>query len=216
LGTITTLLLTVLVTMSRGAILSVLVMAAVFMVRKGVNRRMLAVCAVSVVMLIVMPSLFFTRLSEAAATGGAGRLDIWYVGWEMFKHYGVFGVGLNNFAIAYAGYAGYAPRLAGYARDPHNIYLRAAVEFGIVGLCLFGIAVHAQLLQSRKQQSKSRRSNIWIVACDGAGWSIMAAAFFGNILFEKTFWFIWIMFAFASQLYGGHSALNCKYEKCQN
>jgi O-antigen ligase len=204
LGIIATLLLAVLVTMSRGAVLSVLVMAAVFMVRKGVNRRILAVCAVSVVMIMVMPSLFFTRFSEAIATGGAGRLDIWYVGWELFKHYGILGVGLHNFGFAYSEYAG------GHSWDSHNIYLQTGVEFGIVGLCLLGKAVHAQLLGRRNQQAKSRSSNIWIVACEAAGWSIMTAGLFGNFLFEKTFWLIWIVFALALQLYGSGSPLNCK------
>jgi len=161
-------------------------------------------------MIMVMPSLFFTRLSEATTTGGAGRVDIWYVGWELFKHYGIFGVGLNNFTIAYADYAGYAPQFIGSARDPHNFYLRTAVEFGIVGICLFGKAVHAQLLRRREQQIKPRTLNTWIVACEAAGWSLMTAGLFGNFLFEKTFWLIWIMFAFALQLYGSRSSLNCE------
>ncbi len=197
------LVLGLLVTMSRGGFLALLVMASVFALRLGVNRRMLLVGATIAVTIMAMPSLFFTRLQEAAATGGAGRLDIWHVGWQLIKHHGVIGAGLGNFPAVYSLYAGYAPQFRGFARDPHNVYLRVVVEFGIVGIALFLKAVAADLLRKPIHRAKgSAPRNVWWVACEASGWSIVTFAMFGNLLWEKSFWLIWIMLSFAFQLYG--------------
>jgi O-antigen ligase len=200
------LILGLLVTMSRGGFLAMLVMAAVFAFRLGVNRRTLLVGATIAGIILAMPSLFFTRLTEAAATGGAGRLDIWLVGWQLVKHYGLVGAGLNNFPAVYSLYAGYAPQFRGFARDPHNVYLRVIVEFGIIGVALFLKAVVVDLW--RKPTSRAPGStpgNLWLVGCEAAAWSILTFAVFGNLLWEKSFWLIWIMLAFASQLHGTSS-----------
>ena len=93
--------LAVLLTLSRGAALAVLVMAVVFLLRFGVNRRILAGGSSNRGIMLALPSEFFTRFGEAAKTGGAGRLDIWYVAVEALKHYGVFGAGLSNFSTVY-------------------------------------------------------------------------------------------------------------------
>lgn len=192
----------VLVTMSRGALLSVLVIAAVFMFRLGINRRMVLLGVALSAALFLMPVDFFLRIGNSAMDRGAGRLDIWRVGWELLKHYGAFGAGLNNFSVAYNNYAGFAPHFEGFSRDPHNVYLRIAVEFGLVGTLLFINLMRHQLLSIRIKVQDTR-AKAWIVACEAAGWSMLGAGLFSNILWEKTFWFTWIMLAFATQLYGG-------------
>src|SRR4029077_12875990 len=85
------------------------------------------------------------RFGEAVSTGGAGRLDIWYVGWELLKHYGIFGAGLANFPQVYSSYAGVAPVFRGFARASHNIFLQISVEGGLVGVCLLIQALRVQL-----------------------------------------------------------------------
>ena len=50
------------------------------------------------------------------------------------------------------------------------------------------------------------KANIWVVSCQAAGWALMVTAFFDNLLWEKTFWLIWMMLAFSLQLYGGDSS----------
>ncbi len=37
---------------------------------------------------------------------GAGRFDIWLVGWTAMKHYALMGAGLSNFPVVYNDYAG--------------------------------------------------------------------------------------------------------------
>jgi O-antigen ligase len=193
--------LAVLLTQSRGAALSVLVMAAVFMYRFGVNRRILAFASVIALIALTLPGEFYKRLSESAETGGAGRLDIWIVAWELLKHYGVMGAGISNFAVVYSKYAGYAPHFVGFNRASHNLYLEMSVEAGIVGFLLLMQAIRMQLWVGRGTRGKAGKANPWLVACEAASWSILTAAMFTHLFWEKSFWLLWIMLAFCTQLY---------------
>jgi O-antigen ligase len=201
LGCSALLTLAVLLTLSRGAALAVLIMAAVFLLRFGVNRRILAICALIAVITVALPSEFFKRIGEAAETGGAGRLDIWRVGWEVLKHHGIFGAGINSFGTAYSTYAGYAPHFVGFDRAPHNLYLQVAVEAGVIGILLLVQAVRTQLWVERNKGSRVGKPNVWLVACEAAGWSIMTSGMFAHLFWEKSFWLLWIMVAFSTQLY---------------
>lgn len=206
LGASGTLILALLVTMSRGAFLAMLVMATVFAIRLGVNRRTLLVGATICGIIMAMPALFFSRLLEAGQTGGAGRLDIWHVAWQLIKHYSLMGAGLSNFPNAYTLYAGYAPLFRGFERDPHNVYLRVLVEFGILGTLLFAKVIWVELFRKPGARAKGKiQRNPWWVACEAAAWAIMTSAMFGNLLWEKSFWLVWMMLAFSTQLYGSRS-----------
>lgn len=195
----------ILLTQSRAALLAVVVMAGVFMFRKGVNARILSVCGAFALLLAFLPRQFFTRVAEAGATGGAGRLSIWNVGFELAKHFGIFGAGLSNFPVAYSMYAGYAPAFRGYGAGSHNLYLQVMVECGVVGLVLLLLAVRAQLRGGRQERSGRGKPNIWLVAGEAAGWSLMVSAAFADLMWEKTFWLTWIILALATQLYGSGS-----------
>jgi O-antigen ligase len=197
--------LAVLLTLSRGAALAILVMAVVFLLRFGVNRRILAGGALIVGIVLALPREFFTRFGEAAKTGGAGRLDIWYVAVEALKHYGVFGAGLSNFSTVYTKYAGYAPRFVGFDRASHNLYLEMAVEAGIIGLLLLAQAIRMQLRSGNKNKRPTGKPNPWMIAVEAASWSILTAAMFSHLFWEKSFWFLWIMVAFATQLFRNNS-----------
>jgi O-antigen ligase len=193
--------LAVLLTLSRGAALAVLVMALVFLLRFGVKPRILGMVALIAVIAITLPSQFYSRIDTAAQSRGAGRLDIWYVGWEVLKHYGVFGAGMSNFAEVYSKYAGYAPQFRGFARASHNLYLEMSVEAGIVGMLLLLQAIRMQLWVRRNNRAQAGKPNPWLVACEAAGWSILTSAMFAHLFWEKTFWLLWIMVAFSAQLY---------------
>jgi O-antigen ligase len=201
LGCSALLTLAVLLTLSRGAALAVLVMAAVFLLRLGVNRRILAVGALIAGITVALPSEFFKRVNEAAATGGAGRLDIWRVGWEVLKHYGIFGAGINDFAAVYSAYAGYAPHFVGFDRASHNLYLQISVEAGLVGILLLAQAIWTQLWVKRNNGDRGGKPSIWLVSCEAAGWSILTSGMFAHLFWEKSFWLLWIMVAVSTQLY---------------
>lgn len=202
LGCSALLTLAVLLTLSRGAALAVVVMAFVFLLRFGVSRRILVVGSLIAAITLALPGEFYKRIGEAAATGGAGRLDIWQVAWEVLKHYGVFGAGIGNFPTVYSIYAGYAPHFRGFDRGSHNLYLEITAEAGIIGILVFMQAVRTQLWAGRNNRSRAGKPNPWLVASEAASWSILTAAMFAHLFWEKSFWLLWIMVAFGTRLYG--------------
>src|SRR6266849_1585537 len=194
-------LLAILLTQSRAALLGLIIMTAVFLFRLGVNPRILAVCGAFAMVVMFLPSQLFTRVSEAAGTGGAGRVSIWQVGLELVKHYGIFGAGLSKFPAAYANYAGYATVFKGFDNGAHNLYLQITVECGVVGLLLLLQSVRTQMSAGRKSRRDAGKPNIWLVAGEAASLALLIACFFADLMWEKVFWLTWIMLGLATQLY---------------
>lgn len=189
--------LALLLTMSRAALLSVLVLIIVFLVRLRLYRRFLPVALLTSVLLVAMPASFYRRIQEAGQTGGAGRLDIWKAGLEMSKHYPFVGTGLGNFVIVYQQYAGFSPKFHGFARNPHNTYLDVLVELGILGFVLFLIALVTQIRDALQSEKHSPGSKVWVVAGEAAFYSLLVYGFFVDMIWDKSFWLAGILLAFA-------------------
>jgi O-antigen ligase len=208
LSAVALMVLALLLSMSRGGLLSLAVMIAVFLYRLRFSRRMLIPVVILLGLLGAVPSYFFERFRDAMITGGAGRLSIWTVGLQLIRNFGVFGAGLSNFPVAYNLFPGVGPQFHGFGRASHNIYLEMAVELGIPGLLLFFLAVrsqlktgpHGRILLSRVSEDQARQ-----VACQAACCAVLVAGIFLDILWRKTFWFSWILMAVVSQLPAGDS-----------
>jgi putative inorganic carbon (hco3(-)) transporter len=188
--------LAVVLTMSRGALLGLAVMVFIYFRRLGLDRRVLIPVSIVLLTLIALPHSFLARLQSTVATGGEGRLYVWEVGFAALKHYGLFGAGLQNFGEAYTKYAGEGSRVFHYGSfDAHNIYLEVAVEQGIVGLGLMGMALFSAMRAGRVQS----RLNQWVVNStvpyEAAAWAMLTSSFFVGMLWRKAFWLVWIMYA---------------------
>ena len=146
---------TLLLTMSRGAVVALAVMAIVVSVARG--QLLLPVLAVLIAIpgLLLAPPEFWDRWTQAAtlADRGAGRLDIWRVGWVVIRQHPFLGVGLGCFPVVYYEYlsqaAGISWRHAQAVAEvlikyPHNIYLGTTAELGIpgIGLLLAALGLH--------------------------------------------------------------------------
>jgi O-antigen ligase len=193
------LLFSILLTMSRGALLALAALGFVYLRHFRVKKsRILIPLALGLVLLLAMPELFFTRVQQAAATGGAGRLDIWVVGWHGLQQHWLLGAGLDNFAILYNQFAGLAPRFVGYNRVAHNIYLSVAVEGGIFALLMFFYVLKKELLDNTRKLT--RQSQYPLIACEAGCWGLLVAGFFLNLLFTKAYWFAWILLEMTTQV----------------
>jgi len=205
LVTATTISFAILVTMSRGAVLGLLAMAAVYLWQSGMKLQLLLItssvgCSIAGLSMLALPSLFLVRFKNALATGGAGRLDIWIAGLKALKHFFLQGAGIGNFEVAYQQYAGFAPTFRGYSRVAHNIYLEIAVELGIVGIALFLCAVLAHLRRLYRPRSFFwRNPDPTAIACSAMIAGMLVSAFFVGMLWQKSFWITWILSAFAIQ-----------------
>jgi O-antigen ligase len=191
----------ILLTMSRGALVALILVAFVFAYRLKRNRWILFFFSLLPLSTVVLPSLFFVRLKEALLSGGAGRLDIWVVGLTACKHFFARGAGFGNFALAFEQFRQVAPSFRGYSRAAHNIYLQVSVELGIVGICLLLAAALSQLRVLWRAISSCRlvQQRAILVGCEAMIWSMLAAAFFLGLLSEKSFWMVWIFSAMAVQ-----------------
>lgn len=190
----------VFLTMSRGSLLALTVVLAICTFRVGLNRRLLLIGASLLALLTTVPSTFFTRIKEAAATGGAGRLDIWRAGLHALERHLLFGAGLANFPVAYHDVAGYAHSFAGYGRGAHNIYLETGVEFGILGCALLIGSIVANLRLVRGLRTALHKAPVRVVALEAACWGMLVAGCFEAIVWEKSFWLTWMMFLMAIRL----------------
>lgn len=142
---------------SRGAWVSLVAVTALFVLRGLQWRQRGVVIGVGVVALLVLlqvpgvAQFVTTRTDSAITTGGAGRTDIWSVGFGIFQSSPVVsGVGFANFPVAFT-----AERIreAGVGNPveigsgPHNIVLSTLVELGVVGLALLAILIVPLLLR---------------------------------------------------------------------
>ena len=97
-------------------------------------------------MLVAAPDAYWERIgstaddatSEGGGTGSA-RLYTWGIGWEMFLHNPIIGVGQGNFPWTFEEYQGdrtwQDKSLAG--RAAHSLYFTLLPELGSVGLVIF-------------------------------------------------------------------------------
>lgn len=156
---------------SRGAMIaSAVVLISALAIAKHHRAQVLAMiiatCAVSGLWLAANPAAA-ERIVDFN-DGGAGRTDLWRVGWQMAGDHMVIGVGLNNFeheAPSYSRKAGSLRFVELVAEQPHvahNMYLQFLAETGIVGLGLFlGVllgCLRATLEAARRFARSGRRA----------------------------------------------------------
>jgi O-antigen ligase len=183
-------------TMSRGALAALTGITFIFLLRLRLNWRLLLPVATAGTALMFMPPLFFQRVHEASTSRISGRLDIWQIGIHSLKSYGAFGAGLDNFSNAFQRYVGTARFFAGDQRSSHNIYLTAAVEFGILGIVFLFGAVRSHL-RAFPPPTRNIRASSRIVAFEAACWGMLIMGFSLDILWRKGFWFVWALSAVA-------------------
>jgi O-antigen ligase len=141
----------VLVSGTRGAWLSVAIVALLFILPRLSPRRLIsatALVAVIVVVTLQLPgvsSLVLQRVQTALTTGGAGRTDIWTVAVTSYGTAPLLGVGYANFPVAYTRDAVVTPNLTPAAANlpptlgPHNLAVGTLIELGPIGLALLAI-----------------------------------------------------------------------------
>ncbi len=191
------------VTMSRGSLigLGVLVMFYIFRLRFQA-RVVVPVVLVVALLLVAAPGGLWQRLQATEIHRGAGRLDVWIVGLSILKHYGIFGVGINNFPLAYNRYAGDAVVFPGVQMDSHNSYLNVSAELGLVGFLLFLLALRSQYSTGKAVPKKKKQIlSPMLVACEAACFGILAGGLFIDVVWTKVFWFSMILLVIAVRVY---------------
>lgn len=136
----------VLLTGSRGGLLSLVVALMVFLYywyEKTSYRRVVFVMGVVVVLIAMSIQTRDYRSDESAM----GRVEAWAVGWELMKEHPLIGVGKDQFREF-------------NKRDTHSSYVRAASELGLPGLYAF-IAILLFTIRNMNHLLKTTPRDEW-------------------------------------------------------
>ncbi len=137
------LILGILMTGSRGGLLASVVLLAAVVVLSAARRALKASLAVAAVLflavvLVVQPGGIGARQLEQSDS--SGRSDIWTVGFHACREYCMTGAGWGTFPTVYKEELASVPEAkvqpGRVEYQPHNIFLLAVVEAGILGLVL--------------------------------------------------------------------------------
>jgi O-antigen ligase len=137
-------------TASRGGALALGVMLALLLVLRRPRVRLVVPAAAAAILVgaLVLPAETTTRLSSVwdttdverslvQDTSFRGRFAESVTAVYMFRDSPLLGVGAGNYPVRYGEYATFAGREWRPVRQPHNLYLEAFAETGIVGGTVF-------------------------------------------------------------------------------
>lgn len=200
-------LLALLMTVSRGAILGLVVALLVTPILIGPGRRSTALVLVVLAaaggvgyFVVLAPASSVQRITQADTTG-TGRTDIWKVGVRIVKARPLNGVGAGQYptsTIHYLLEPGVITRSAFIIDDPkaaHNVYLQVLAELGVVGFALYlfvlGFALTSLLQAARSfarsgDQSMEVLSRALLIGLCG----LLASAFFSTAVYSKQLWLL--------------------------
>lgn len=186
----------ILMTGSRGGLLAMCVVLLLVLAlgpAKVVTKVSLAAAAAVVLMVVLLtnPGGFGQRQLERE--GSSGRTDIWAVGAHACRLYCLEGAGWGGFPIVYQQELAAVPEARiqerGRTFEPHNIFLLAAVETGILGLGLATLGLVLAVISAFRLPRAMRAPPAAAVV------ATLLSSFFLSNLGYKFFWAVLIYVA---------------------
>jgi O-antigen ligase len=176
LVTLLALSMTIAKTGSRGAFLGLGVMGLSILLLSthvSVTKRVRFVVLAAIGLGVAAPHGYWQQMSTMLQpkddynwTSPTGRKAVFLRGVGYFKHYPIFGVGIENFPMAEGTISERAQNFEEGVDEgikwsyPHNSYLQAAAETGIVGLVLFAGLVFGSVVSLSRLRTRLPR--VWI------------------------------------------------------
>jgi exopolysaccharide production protein ExoQ len=188
----------VVMSLSREAFLGFILLIAVVV---AFSKRRVLGALIGIPILVLTPLLvpaIGKRMTDAAATGGAGRTSIWQVGWVAYQQHPWFGWGAGSFIEAYDRMylRVYQAYNAGWGRASHNTLIHAAVELGLVGLVLIVVAYGASFRMLRGIRRGDPLYDLRVAFTA----SLVAVAFVGIFIDVANYKYMWVLLSTAAQL----------------
>lgn len=182
---------------SRGAELGLAAML-IYLIVRDPHRWAIALTAVlgTIGGTIVTHGDLFGRWGHTLAGGGAGRVEIWRVGWNAFLQNWLVGAGYNNFKFAYdrVFIHTYQATFVDWHRASHNILLGTGVELGVIGLALLLLAWWGQFRLLAPIPPGDDRYPLRL-ALEGSLIALFVAGMFADIMIEKYVWLAFMLVA---------------------
>jgi O-antigen ligase len=200
-------LISVLLTLSRGALvgLGAALLLAPIVIGRGRRVGALALIVAAIVggvgwYAAVAPASAVDRITHPSRNGGSGRENLWLVGWRMVEDKPIVGVGAGNYPVSSIHYVlrpGFAPGDAASIVDrkkvAHNIYLTVLSELGAVGLALFMAILLACLRSALRAARKFAAQGELVMELLARGLflalvNLLVAGFFSSSIYIKQLW----------------------------
>ena len=186
--------LTVLGASSRGAQLALLVMGVVLLLksRSGFKAFIFLVLA-GLFFYFLLPDEQIQRFANIGQDNNSiTRLAYWDFGMEVVRDHPILGVGYNNW-LSYAWFSMPDGIIQGRTQLPHNIFIRAAAELGLVGLFCFLLLVISVFVTNARTRKLALRFDDKLMYCLSYGLDYgligyLAAGFFVSVLYYPFFW----------------------------
>lgn len=181
-------------TLAAGIVLVVMVLSS----PRHARPRLLAFLGVGLVIStlvwVYQPAGVASRSFESA-TSSSGRTDIWQVGLAACADYCASGSGWGTFPTVYAETLASVPDARvlvggeGGTYQPHNLWLLAGVELGLIGLILLAAGLVVAVVEALRLPLARRGPPLSAVV------SMIFAVFFLSSMEFKFFWIVFIMVA---------------------
>lgn len=177
---------------SRGSVVAIAAMIAYLLIRSRKRLLLGAVGIAGIGIAFVSHASVLQRFGQAAASGGAGRLEIWKVGLLAFERHPLFGAGFGNFPLAYNQLyvSASLTQYFHWNQPPHNNLLWAAVELGVVGLLVFLYAWWAEFRSLRLISPNDSFYPVRLAVEAGLVGLFVASLFLGTITYK----YLWLAF----------------------
>jgi O-antigen ligase len=168
LGVVLLLTVALLLSQSRGGLVSLAVVLVFTVVLAGPVRpravvAVLAIVAVGVTYLVVLaPAATLERVTTFANAGGTGRGDLWNVALRVAEDHPLLGVGAGNFILVEPEYSASGINISridivfDQTKVVHNTFLQLLTELGAIGLAAFLLVVGAAVVGSFRAISRMR------------------------------------------------------------
>jgi O-antigen ligase len=187
---------------TRGSFVAIVVMWVYLMI---VNRRrieLIAIAGAGLLASIAFPNVWI-RFTDPGQGEAGGRYAIWGIAWDAFRQRPLFGIGADQFRIAYSqSYLANAhgTLISRWMQDPHNLIVSNAVELGVVGLVL---VLAAWYYQFRIVSAIPRSSPLFDarVAIETGTLGLFINSLSVDLMFYKYLWVAFMLGAFVRSAY---------------
>lgn len=151
---------------SRGALLSVLIVALILMLfskAKPGHKIIAVLCGMGLIYFLYSGGymeLLMYRVTQGAGDGGGGRINIWNK--KLYAFYHEANIGELLFGMGY--HKGYNLGF-GHGQGFHNDYLAFLVDYGLFGFILFVVPLFRLLISSFKANVSLFCTSVYLILC---------------------------------------------------
>ncbi|EJR93393.1 hypothetical protein IKE_05884 [Bacillus cereus VD196] len=192
---------TIILTFSRGALLSLLLLIVLSLVLKESSGKIKIIFSLSIIYVIAsfciiqytgtsFEEMVMERFSTFSEDRGSGRLDLWEQGIQLFSDNPLLGIGSYNFSM-------YHLFLYGSQMFVHNTFLEVLSETGLLGSFFYTLSMLIILFQSIFLVIKNKRSNFLFLTLVG----YLSMMFMLSLVLSEMFiFFIALFFRYYEEL----------------